>query len=53
MKMKKEILLAIAFSAAMPILFTLLAIVVLGWTSFGFSVSPLGLVVEWGLQGLS
>ena len=53
MKMKKEYLLAILFTGLMPVLFIALTVVLLGWSSFGFSISPLGLIVEWGLNGVS
>lgn len=52
-KMKKEYILAILLTGLMPLLFIALAVVTLGWSSFGFSISPFGLVIEWGLNGVS
>lgn len=51
--MKKEYILAILLTGLMPLLFIALAVVTLGWSSFGFSISPFGLVIEWGLNGVS
>ena len=47
--MKKEYILAILFTGLMPVLFIALTVILLGWSSFGFSITRMGLVVEWGL----
>ena len=51
--MKKEYILAILFTGLIPVLFIILTVITLGWSSFGFSISPFGLCIEWGLNGVS
>lgn len=51
--MKKEILIILSVSAVMPILIILLAVFSLGWSSLGFSVTPFGICLEWGLPAIN
>lgn len=53
--MKKEYMLAILatiITSLIPAFIILGVITFLRWTSFGFSINPTGLVIEWGLNGI-